>query len=73
MTEHAHKLKDSCNVHCHCIKINGLNVTFGDEKILDDVNLHMHCGELTVLIGPNGFHTKARSNSRRRRPATSAT
>ena len=54
MTGHAHKLKDSCNVHCHCIKINGLNVSFGDEKILDDVNLHMHCGELTVLIGPNG-------------------
>ena len=54
MTESSHKLKDSCNVHCHCIKINGLNVSFGDEKILDDVSLHMHCGELTVLIGPNG-------------------
>ncbi len=54
MTESAHKLKDSCNVHCHCIKINGLNVSFGDERILEDINLHMHCGELTVLIGRNG-------------------
>lgn len=52
--EHAHKLKDSCNVHCHCIKINGLSVSFGPDKVLDDVSLHMHCGELTVLIGPNG-------------------
>ncbi|MBR1797880.1 MAG: metal ABC transporter ATP-binding protein [Clostridiales bacterium] len=44
----------ACAHHCHCIKINGLSVTFGDEKVLDDVSLHMHCGELTVLIGPNG-------------------
>lgn len=54
MTEHAHKLKDSCHEHCHCIKINDLSVSFGDEKVLDNVSLHMHCGELTVIIGQNG-------------------
>jgi zinc transport system ATP-binding protein len=54
MSEHAHKLKDSCHEHCHCIKINDLSVSFGDEKVLDDVSLHMHCGELTVIIGQNG-------------------
>lgn len=54
MAEHSHKLKDVCHEHCHCIKINGLSVSFGEEKIIDDVNLHMHCGELTVLIGQNG-------------------
>ena len=54
MSEHAHKLKDSCHEHCHCIKINNLSVSFGDEKVLDDVSLHMHCGELTVIIGQNG-------------------
>ena len=54
MSEHAHKLKDSCHEHCHCIKINNLSVSFGEEKVLDDVSLHMHCGELTVIIGQNG-------------------
>lgn len=54
MAEHAHKLKDSCHEHCHCIKINDLSVSFGDEKVLDNVSLHMHCGELTVIIGQNG-------------------
>lgn len=54
MSEHSHKLKDSCHEHCHCIKINDLSVSFGDEKVLDDVSLHMHCGELTVIIGQNG-------------------
>ena len=54
MSEHAHKLKDSCHEHCHCIKINDLSVSFGDEKVLDNVSLHMHCGELTVIIGQNG-------------------
>ena len=54
MSEHAHKLKDSCHEQCHCIKINNLSVSVGDEKVLDDVSLHMHCGELTVIIGQNG-------------------
>lgn len=54
MAEHSHKLKDTCHEHCHCIKINGLSVSFGKEKVIEDINLHMHCGELTVLIGQNG-------------------
>ncbi len=54
MSEHSHKLNDSCKSHCHCIKIKNLGVSFGDERVLDDVNLHMHCGELTVIIGKNG-------------------
>ncbi len=56
MSEHAHKLNshDSCEKHCHCIKVNNISVTFGKQKVLDDINLHMHCGELTVLIGQNG-------------------
>lgn len=54
MAEHSHKLKDSCQEHCHCIKIKDLNVSFGEESVLEDINLHMHCGELTVIIGQNG-------------------
>ena len=54
MSQESHKLKEVCNTHCHCIKINDLSVSFGQEKILEDVNLHMHCGQLTVLIGRNG-------------------
>ena len=56
MSEHAHKLNshDSCEKHCHCIKVNNISVTFGKQKVLDDISLHMHCGELTVLIGQNG-------------------
>lgn len=52
--EHSHKLKDSCSEHCHCIKINDLSVSFGDQKVLENINLHTHCGELTVIIGQNG-------------------
>ncbi len=38
----------------HCIKIQNLGVTFGDETVLRDVNLHVHCGTLTTIIGRNG-------------------
>lgn len=46
--------RNTCEKHCHCIRINDLGVKFGKDVILEDVNLHMHCGELTVVIGPNG-------------------
>ena len=38
----------------HCIKINHLGVSFGEQVILDDVNLHIHCGSLNAIIGKNG-------------------
>lgn len=38
----------------HCIKINHLSVTLGEQEILKDINLHIHCGSLNVVIGRNG-------------------
>ncbi|MCI8495498.1 MAG: metal ABC transporter ATP-binding protein [Lachnospiraceae bacterium] len=38
----------------HCIKINHLGVTLGDQEILKDINLHFHCGSLNAVIGRNG-------------------
>ena len=38
----------------HCIRINQLGVSFGDQQILKDINLHVHCGSLNVIIGKNG-------------------
>ena len=43
----------SCGDAC-CLRVQNLNVTIGDNKILHDVNLHVHCGEMVALIGPNG-------------------
>ena len=38
----------------HCIKINNLGVSFGEQTVLEDVNMHIHCGSFNVIIGPNG-------------------
>ncbi|MCF0128426.1 MAG: ATP-binding cassette domain-containing protein, partial [Pseudobutyrivibrio sp.] len=38
----------------HCIKINNLGVSFGEQTVLEDVNLHIHCGSITAIIGRNG-------------------
>ena len=38
----------------HCIKINHLSVTIGQDEILKDLNLHIHCGSLNAIIGKNG-------------------
>lgn len=38
----------------HCIKVNHLSVTIGEQEILRDINLHMHCGSLNAIIGKNG-------------------
>ena len=38
----------------HCIKINHLSVTLGNQQILSDINLHIHCGTLNAVIGRNG-------------------
>lgn len=46
-------LNGSCGGAC-CLRVNGLSVTIGSERILDQVDLHLHCGQLTCLIGPNG-------------------
>lgn len=46
------KIIEPCGLHC--IKINHLGVTMGEQMILDDVNLHIHCGTLTTIIGKNG-------------------
>ena len=46
------KIIEPCGLHC--IKINHLGVTMGEQMILDDVNLHIHCGTLTAIIGKNG-------------------
>ncbi len=38
----------------HCIKVNHLSVTIGEQEILKDINLHIHCGTLNAIIGKNG-------------------
>ena len=38
----------------HCIKVNHLSVTMGEQEILKDINLHIHCGTLNAVIGKNG-------------------
>lgn len=38
----------------HCIQIQDIGVTIGNQQILNHVNLHVHCGKLTVVIGRNG-------------------
>ena len=38
----------------HCIKMNHLGVSFGEQVVLEDVNLHIHCGSLNAIIGRNG-------------------
>lgn len=35
----------------HCIKINNLGVSFGEQTVLEDVNMHIHCGSFNVIIG----------------------
>lgn len=40
--------------HSCCLRINDLNVSIGESKILENINMHMHCGEIIALIGPNG-------------------
>jgi len=45
-------LRKPCGLHC--IKMNEIGVTIGDQVILKDINLHIHCGMLTAVIGKNG-------------------
>jgi len=46
------KLLEPCGLHC--IRINDIGVTVGDQEILKNVNLHIHCGTLAAVIGKNG-------------------
>ncbi len=46
------KLLNPCGFHC--IKMNNIAVSVGEQQILHDVNLHIHCGELAAIIGKNG-------------------
>lgn len=36
------------------IQVTGLNVSFGDTRVLDEVSLEIKEGEFAVVIGPNG-------------------
>lgn len=46
------KIIEPCGLHC--IKMNHLGVSIGEQVILEDVNMHIHCGTLTAVIGRNG-------------------
>lgn len=46
------KIIEPCGFHC--IKVNHLGVSFGEQTVLSDVNLHIHCGTLNAVIGKNG-------------------
>ncbi len=43
----------ACGDSC-CLRVQGLSVTIGSDKILQDVDFHLHCGQMMALIGPNG-------------------
>lgn len=47
-------IKDKHACGLHCIKINNLSVTIGDNSILKNIDIHIHCGQITAIIGPNG-------------------
>ncbi|MGD9568406.1 MAG: ABC transporter ATP-binding protein [Sedimentibacter sp.] len=36
------------------IKVEGLNVNYGDKKILNDISFNIETGQLASIIGPNG-------------------
>src|SRR5512143_2110700 len=36
------------------LRINGLCVSYGHERVLDEVNLDVNSGEVLTLVGPNG-------------------
>lgn len=46
------KIIEPCGLHC--IKMNHLGVTIGNQTIIEDVNMHIHCGTLNAVIGRNG-------------------
>ncbi|HIZ07110.1 MAG TPA: ATP-binding cassette domain-containing protein, partial [Candidatus Eubacterium avistercoris] len=46
------RLLQPCGLHC--IKINDIGVSFGEQTVLEHVNLHIHCGNLAAVIGKNG-------------------
>lgn len=44
---------NACGDAC-CLRVQGLSVKIGNDRILSDISLHVHCGQLVALIGPNG-------------------
>ncbi len=46
------KIMEPCGLHC--IKMQDIGVTIGEQTILEHVNLHIHCGTLAAIIGKNG-------------------
>lgn len=42
------RLLQPCGLHC--IKINDIGVSFGEQTVLEHVNLHIHCGNLAAVI-----------------------
>ena len=42
------KIVKPCGLHC--IRINHLGVTIGEQQILSDVNLHIHCGKRVIIL-----------------------
>ena len=46
---HGGNCGDSC-----CLRVQGLSVAIGNDKILHDISMHLHCGQLVAIIGPNG-------------------
>lgn len=43
------KIIQPCGLHC--IKMQDIGVTIGEQTILQHVNLHIHCGTLAAVIG----------------------
>ena len=41
------KLIEPCGLHC--IRMNDIGVTVGEQEILKNINLHIHCGNLAAV------------------------
>lgn len=54
------------------LKVEGLNVNYGDKKILDNISFNIKTGEIVTIIGPNGSgkSTLIKSISRYLKPSS---
>ncbi|NMB44330.1 MAG: metal ABC transporter ATP-binding protein [Clostridiales bacterium] len=43
---------DQCGFHC--LQMQDIEITLGQNTIIEDINIHIHCGNLTTIIGRNG-------------------
>ena len=53
-SKNKNNIRRQCQCGFHCIQMQDIDVTLGQNTILKDINIHIHCGNLTTIIGRNG-------------------